>query len=107
MPSLCSRRTTDTPSVSIGTTKLLIAARPALLSTVAHTTTWSAREPAVTKIFSPLMTYSSPSSVAVVLTAAESEPKLGSVIAIDAQTSLNFSSCSGLATAAIAAFPRP
>ena len=38
---------------------------------------WLAREPAVTKIFSPLMTYSSPSSVAVVDTAAESEPKLG------------------------------
>ncbi len=107
MPSLCSRRTTLTPSASRGTTKLLIAARPALLSTVAQTTTWSARDPAVTKIFSPLMTYSSPSRVAVVDTAAESEPKLGSVIAIAAQTPENFSSCSGVATAEIAALPRP
>ena len=47
---------------------------------------WVAREPAVTKIFSPLITYSSPSSLAVVDTAAESEPKPGSVIAIAAQT---------------------
>jgi len=55
MPSLCSRRSIVTPSCTRGTTKLLIAARPALLSTVAQTTMWSARDPAVTKIFSPLM----------------------------------------------------
>ncbi len=107
MPSLCSSRTTSTPpGCSRGTTKLLIAARPRLLSTVAHTTMWVAREPAVTKIFSPLMTYSSPSRVAVVLTAAESEPKLGSVMAIAAHTLPNRSSCSSVATAAIAEFPQ-
>ena len=47
---------------------------------------WLARDPAVTKIFSPLMTYSSPSRLAVVDTAAESDPKPGSVIAIAAHT---------------------
>ena len=94
MPSLCSSRSTVTPGCSRGTMNDLIAARPSDLSSVAHTTMWVAREPAVTKIFSPLMTYSSPSSTAVVDTAAESEPKLGSVIAIAAQTSLpSRSSC--------------
>ena len=44
----------------------------------------------------------------MVLTAAESEPKPGSVIAIAAHTSLpSFSSCSGVATEEIAALPRP
>ena len=68
---------------------------------------WLAREPAVTKIFSPLMTYSSPSSLAVVDTAAESEPKLGSVMAIAAHTLPRRSSCSSVATPEIAALPRP
>ena len=86
MPSLCSRRSTVTPGCSRGTMNDLIAARPSDLSSVAHTTMWVAREPAVTKIFSPLMTYSSPSSLAVVDTAAESEPKLGSVMAIAAHS---------------------
>ena len=66
-----------------------------------------AREPAVTKIFSPLMTYSSPSSTAVVDTAAESEPKPGSVMAIAAHTLPSRSSCSSVATPEIAALPRP
>ena len=43
----------------------------------------------------------------MVETAAESEPKLGSVMAIDAHTSAKRSSCSLSATAAIAALPRP
>ena len=48
MPSLCSRRSTVTPGWSRGTMKLLIAARPLLLSRVAHTTMCVARDPAVT-----------------------------------------------------------
>ena len=68
---------------------------------------WVAREPAVTKIFSPLITYSSPSSLAVVDTAAESEPNPGSVIAMAAQTRPSRSSCSSVATADTAALPRP
>ncbi len=74
MPSLCSSRSTVMPGVPLGTTKLLIAARPWLLSRVAQTTTASHRSPEVTKIFSPLMTYSSPSRTAVVAMLAESEP---------------------------------
>ena len=62
----------------------LIAARPTWRSSVAQTTIRSARSPEVTKIFSPLSTYSSPSSSAVVRIAAESEPASGSVIAIAA-----------------------
>ena len=85
----------------------LMAARPSDLSSVAHTTMWVAREPAVTKIFSPLITYSSPSTLAVVETAAESDPKLGSVIAIAAQTFPSRASCSSVATPEIAALPRP
>ncbi len=46
---------------------------------------WVAREPAVT-IFSPLITYSSPSGVAVVDTAAELRSNSGSVMAIAAHT---------------------
>ena len=61
----------------------------------------------MTKIFSPLMTYSSPSSLAVVDTAAESEPKPGSVMAIAAHTLPSRSSCSSVATPEIAALPRP
>src|SRR4051794_27143568 len=53
------------------------------------------------------MTYSSPSRTAVVDTWDESEPKLGSVIAIEAHSLPNRSSCSSLATDAIAASPRP
>jgi len=52
----------------------LIAARPFERSSVAQTTIRSARSPEVTKIFSPLRTYSSPSRTAVVRIAAESEP---------------------------------
>ena len=63
-----------------------MAARPFDLSTDAHTTMCVERSPAVTKIFSPLRTHSSPSRTAVVVTAAESEPKLGSVMAIEAHT---------------------
>ena len=107
MPSLCSSRSTETPGWSRGTTKDLMAARPLLLSRVAHTTMWSARAPEVTKILVPLRTYSSPSRRAVADTAAESEPKSGSVMAMEAHTRPNFSICSSLATAAMAEFPRP
>ena len=65
-------------------------ARPALLSTVAHTTTkppgtCDAPSPAVQKIFVPFSTHSSPSRCAVVSIAAASLPALGSVIAIAPQ----------------------
>src|SRR6478736_4156998 len=53
------------------------------------------------------MTYSSPSLRAVVWMFAESDPVPGSVIAIAAQVPSNFSSCSSLATEAIAELPSP
>ena len=68
---------------------------------------WSARSPEVTKIFSPLRTYSSPSRTAVVLMLAESEPVPGSVIAIPAQTPSKRASCSSSATDAMAELPSP
>ena len=107
MPSLCSSRSTFMPGVPFWTTNDLIAARPIDLSSVAQTTTLSARSPEVTKIFSPLRTYSSPSLRAVVDRLAESDPMPGSVIAIAAQVPLNRSCCSSLATEAIAELPRP
>src|SRR5512139_635595 len=107
MPSLCSRRSTFIPGVPLGTTKDLIAARPRLLSRVAHTTTASHRSPAVTKIFSPLRTYSSPSSTAVVWMLAESEPVPGSVIAMLAHRPSKRLCCSSSATEAMAELPRP
>ena len=109
MPSLCSSRSSLSPGLSRSTTKLLIAARPCLRSSVAHTTISSARSPEVTKIFSPLRMYSPvvSSSLAVVRIAAESEPASGSVMAIAAHLPPKRSSCSSLATAAIAAWPRP
>jgi hypothetical protein len=56
MPSLSSTRTSFRPGLSRSTTNGLIAARPLVGSTVAHTTSRSARSPAVTKIFSPFST---------------------------------------------------
>src|SRR5688500_3012336 len=53
------------------------------------------------------MTYSSPSSTAVVWMLAESDPASGSVMAMPAQTPLKRSACSSLATDAIAELPRP
>ena len=107
MPSLCSSRSTVMPGVPLGTTKLLIAARPWLLSSVAQTTTASDRSPEVTKIFSPLRTYSSPSRTAVVAMPAESDPVPGSVMAMLAHSPANRSCCSALATEAIAELPSP
>ena len=107
IPSLCSSRSRIRPGLWRSTTNDLIAARPCLRSSVAHTTISSARSPAVTKIFSPFSTYSPPSGVAVVRIAAESDPASGSVIAIAAHLPPNRLSCSSLATAAIAAWPRP
>ena len=97
----------DEPGVSRGTTNDLIAARPLLGSSVAQTTIRSAREPEVTKIFSPFSTYSSPSRTAVVRIAAESDPAAGSVIAIAAHMPSKRSLCSAFATDAIAELPRP
>ena len=85
----------------------LIAALPTERSSEAQTTIRSARSPEVTKIFSPLRTYSSPSSSAVVRIAAESEPASGSVIAIAAHLPPYCSSCSSVATEAIAELPSP
>ena len=84
IPSLCSSRSSFSPGLSRSTMNDLIAALPTERSRVAQTTIRSARSPEVTKIFSPLRTYSSPSSSAVVRIAAESEPASGSVIAIAA-----------------------
>src|SRR5712692_5558390 len=87
IPSFFSTRATVIPGVLCSTMKGLIPARPAFLSTVAHTTTKpsdfsAAIWPAVQKIFVPLITQWSPSRAAVVVIAAESEPHPGSVIAI-------------------------
>src|ERR1700687_1632496 len=119
MPSLFSTRVTVMPGVLCSTTNGLIPARPALLSTVAQTTTKpsdfsAAISPAVQKILVPLITQWSPSRVAVVVTAEESEPKPGSVIAIAPH--LGFpprkrlrkrSFCSGVPAAITAAPPTP
>ena len=91
IPSLFSTPSSFMPSVPAGTTKDLMPARPALLSTVAQTTTkppstWEAPSPAVQKILLPFSTHSSPSRVAVVWMAAASEPAEGSVIAIAPHT---------------------
>ena len=81
--------------------------RPADLSIVAQTTTPSARQPVVTKIFSPLITHSSPSSTALVCTRDGSEPQPGSVIAIASVSPPHFAICSGVPAARSAALPRP
>ena len=84
-------------------------ARPAVLSTVAHTTTPVERQPVVTKIFSPFRIHSSvsSSSTALVWTREGSEPQPGSVIAM-ARTSLpQRCFCSGVPAAERAALPRP
>src|SRR5208282_1634211 len=119
IPSLFSTRTTCMPDVLCSTTNGLIPGRPALLSTVAHTTTKpsdfsAAISPAVQKILVPLITQWSPSRVAVVVTADESEPKPGSVIAIAPHFGLpslkrlrNRSFCSGVPAAITAAPPSP
>src|SRR5208337_2918849 len=110
---------TDMPGVLCSTTNGLMPARPAVLSTVAHTTTKpsdfsAAISPAVQKIFVPLITQWSPSRAAVVVTADESEPKPGSVIAIAPHLGLpslkrlrNRSFCSGVPAAITAAPPSP
>ena len=77
------------------------------MSTLAHTTTPSARQPVVTKIFSPSSTHSSPSRTAMVWTAFESEPQPGSVIAIASVLSRHFATCSGVPEACRAALPSP
>src|SRR5207248_2740751 len=91
----------------------------AVRSRVAHTTTKpsdfsAAICPAVQKILVPLITQWSPSRTAVVVTAAESEPHPGSVIAIAPHLGLpsrkrlrKRSFCSGVPAAITAAPPRP
>jgi hypothetical protein len=79
------------------------------LSIVAQTTTPSARQPAVTKIFSPLSTHSfvASSSTAVICTIEGSEPQPGSVIAIASVRFCHFCCCSGVPAARRAELPRP
>ncbi len=107
MPSFFSLCGTSKPGVPFSTRNDLMPARPADLSIVAHSTTASARMPVVTKIFSPLITHSSPSRVAVVDTIEGSEPQPGSVIAMESVRWLHFSFCSGVPAADRAALPRP
>ena len=107
MPSFFSLWVTSKPGVPFMTMKLLMPARPAALEIVAHTTTPSARHPVVTKIFSPFSTHSSPSSVAVVCTAFESEPQPGSVIAMASVLPFQRVCWSGVPDARSAALPRP
>jgi hypothetical protein len=119
MPSLFSTLTTVMPGVWCSTTNGLIPARPALLSTVAQTTTKpsdnsTAILPLVQKILVPLITQWSPSRRAVVVMAALSEPHPGSVIAIAAHLGLpslkrfkNRFFCSGVPAAITAAPPNP
>ena len=107
MPIFFSSRATRTPGVPCSTTNDLMAARPSDGSSVAHTTTTSQRSPAVTKIFSPLSTQWSPSRRAVVRMEAESLPAFGSVMAMEAHLPPKRAFCSGVATASMAALPRP
>ena len=88
MPSFFSLCATMKPGVPFSTRNDLIPPRPADLSIVAQTTTPSARQPVVTKIFSPFSTHSSPSSTALVCTRDGSEPQPGSVIAIASVSAL-------------------
>ena len=99
MPSLCSSRSTFMPGVvALDDERLDRRAALATGRASPRRRSASARSPEVTKIFSPLRTYSSPSSSAVVRIAAESEPASGSVIAIAAHLPPKRSSCSSLAT---------
>ncbi len=89
MPSFSSVLTISMPGVPASTTKGFMPARPALLSTVAHTTTSpsdsaKARPPLVTKIFWPLRIHSlvAASKVAVVWMLLVSDPAWGSVMAM-------------------------
>jgi len=107
MPSFLSLWVTVKPGVPFSTRNDLMPARPADLSRVAHTTTPWARQPVVTKIFSPLSTHSSPSRAAVVCTMDGSEPQPGSVIAMARVSSRHFSNCSGVPAARRAALPSP
>ena len=82
MPSFFSRPTSFMPGVFAGTTKDLMPPRPALLSTVAHTTTkppstCEAPSPLVQKILVPFSTHSlAVEARRVVWIAAASEPAL-------------------------------
>jgi hypothetical protein len=109
MPSFFSLCVTSKPGVPFSTRKDLMPPRPALLSTVAHTTTASQRQPVVTKIFSPLRIHSLvfSSRTAVVCTALESEPQPGSVIAMASVIGRQRAICSGVPEAMSAALPRP
>jgi hypothetical protein len=107
MPSFFSLCATVNPGVPFSTRNDLMPARPADLSIVAQTTTPSARQPVVTKIFSPFSTHSSPSSAAVVLTREGSEPHPGSVIAIASVRSPHFCFCASVPAACRAELPSP
>jgi hypothetical protein len=119
MPSLSSTLVTYMPGVPASTTNARMPARPAERSSEAHTTTKpsdfsAAMRPLVQKIFVPFSTQWSPSRTAVAWMAAESDPALGSVMAIAPHVGFSplkrarkRSRCSGVPAAATAAPPRP
>ena len=72
--------TTRIPGVSIGTTNMEIPLCFATLGSVRVASQTKSASPArLVKIFEPLMTYSSPSRTARVVSEARSVPELGSV----------------------------
>ena len=85
-PTLSSLRPRVNPSIPVSTPNRVIPRAFLDGSVRAATITRSALYPLVMKVFEPFRIQSSPSRTAVVLSAARSEPPLGSVIAI-AQTS--------------------
>ena len=82
MPTFSRRLPREKPGVLVSTRNRLMPLAPALLSVLATTITRSASQPLVMKVLEPLITYSSPSSTAVVFTPCRSEPVPGSVMAM-------------------------
>ncbi|MOA39385.1 hypothetical protein D3C78_1611620 [compost metagenome] len=82
MPTFSRRLPLAKPGVPASTRNRLVPLAPAFGSVLATTITRSARKPLVMKVLEPLMTYSSPSSTAVVFTPCRSEPAPGSVMAM-------------------------
>jgi hypothetical protein len=107
MPSFFSLCATTKPGVPFSIRNDLMPARPADLSIVAHTTTPSALQPVVTKIFSPLITHSSPSRTAggLHLRRIGAAARLGD--RHREREPFHFSCCSGVPDARSAALPRP
>jgi hypothetical protein len=78
-PILSSTLPMETPRVALGTTKALSPRGPFSGAALAKTTKRSATPALVMKHLDPLMTYSEPSFLAVVLIAVVSEPDSRSV----------------------------